>query len=325
MRYLVVGDVHVKTNNLVHIASLTSFLVGQARSSAPDAVVLLGDLLDYHEKVLTPCLNAAYTLVQALADICPVYILVGNHDYISNTQFLTDAHWMNGMKHWPGVTIVDKVLVTPAATFCPYVAPGRLAEALATCPTYVAGSLLFCHQEFRGCDMGAVRSEHGDADTDARLAVSGHIHDSQWIGRSIYYVGAPMQHAFGDAEKRIIALVDSGTFSITEIPVSIGRKVSLSVTAAELAAVDTHAFPPDASVRLTVCGSVSECQALKKTALYKKLGTRAKIVFRTADATPAPSAAARVLFVDCVRQRLGDTAAARHLFDRLVADCVKTE
>ena len=37
-------------------------------------------------------------------------LLVGNHDYINNQQFLTNNHWMNAMKDWNNVTIIDKVI-----------------------------------------------------------------------------------------------------------------------------------------------------------------------------------------------------------------------
>lgn len=322
MRYLVVGDVHVKTSNLAHIGKLARFLCTQAARC--DTVVLLGDVLDYHEKVLTPCLNAAYALVRELSAVRPVYVLVGNHDYISNSQFLTDAHWLNGMKPWPRVTVVDRVVVTPDAVFCPYVPPGRLADALATAPDYVPGKLLFCHQEFRGCDMGAVRSALGDCSADAALAVSGHIHDNQWVGSNIYYVGAPIQHAFGDADKRVVAFVDSNTLTVDEVPVGIGRKLTLTVSADALAAALPADLPDDTSVRLTVTGSVADCQAAKKTSHYKKLASRAKIVFRTTATTALPHTKPRTLFADSVRALLADNAAALAVFESLALACAKT-
>lgn len=292
MRALVVGDVHVKTCNIREIGQLAAFLAAQVREHAPDYVVLLGDVLDYHEKVLTPCLNAAYALVEQLAALCPVYILVGNHDYISNAQYLTPNHWMNALKQWRNVTVVDTVRVERGATFCPYVPPGRFADALATVPGAGHAATIFCHQEFRGCDLGAVRSEAGDAYAAfaGRLVVSGHIHDNQWLGTTVYYVGAPMQHAFGDREKRVVALVEDG--AVAEIPVGIGVKRTVSVAASELGTLAVDARPGE-SVRITVAGTVDECKALKKTAQFKALAKRAKIVFRMVEAKSAAGATQR--------------------------------
>ncbi len=283
MKALVVGDIHIKTSNIDHISKLTDFLVALANSRNPDIIILLGDILDYHEKVIIPCLNKAYELVQRLSTR-PVYILVGNHDYISNTQFLSDNHWMNAMKVWPNVKIVDKVLVEHGVTFCPYVFPGRLSEALDTVSGSTQTRILFCHQEFRGCDMGVVRSEVGDdALGFTPYIISGHIHDNQRLGDKMYYVGAPLQHSFSESEKRVVALVDLESIHVEEIPVGIGLKRTITVS------VDSAGdlVVPDGSsdVRVTIVGSVSECKAFKKTAKYKSLSKTAKIVFK-ATTTP---------------------------------------
>ena len=42
-----------------------------------------------------------------MSEITMTYILVGNHDMINNQQFLTDNHWMNGLKQWDNIVIVD--------------------------------------------------------------------------------------------------------------------------------------------------------------------------------------------------------------------------
>lgn len=278
---LVVGDIHVKTNNLHLIDDLASFLEKQVISESPDIVVLLGDILDYHEKILTQCLNKAYTLISRLSKLRPVYILVGNHDYISNSQFLTDTHWMNAMKLWPNVTIVDTVIVERGITFCPYVAPGRFSEALQKVDGASDSEIIMCHQEFRGCDLGVIKSEHGDeCDRYTGLIISGHIHDNQWLckdnGRGVYYVGAPLQHAFGDREKRVIAVIDRDS-CVREINVGIGRRTCITVPYTQ---IDTVTIDPGVETRVTVVATVSECRAFKKTQQYKQLSKKAKIVFK---------------------------------------------
>lgn len=306
MRYLVVGDIHVKSGNIADILRLLEFVAEAVAAHSPDAVVLLGDILDYHEKVLTPCLNTAYTFISRIASMRHVYVLVGNHDYISNSQFLTDAHWMNGMKRWHNVTIVDSAVARGDATFCPYVPAGRLGDALATCPEHRPGNVVFCHQEFRGCDMGSVRSEAGDDYAGMSLAVSGHIHDSQWLSTCVYYVGAPLQHAFGDKEKRVIAVVDTADRSVVEIPVNIGKKVSIAATCGDVSAACLAALPENASVRITLTGTLSECKAFKKSVLYKTLTRKAKVVFSTVGGArdSARSGQAKVSFMDHVRARI---------------------
>ena len=43
-----------------------------------------------------------------MSEISTTYILVGNHDLINNQQFLSTNHWMNALKDWPNIFIVDK-------------------------------------------------------------------------------------------------------------------------------------------------------------------------------------------------------------------------
>ena len=316
MRYLVVGDIHIKTSNIPQIAELSDFIVEQTLKTKPDAVVFLGDVLDYHEKVLTPCLNRAYTLIERVAELAPLYILVGNHDYISNMQFLTDNHWMNALKMWKNVTIVDRVIVENNTTFCPYVFPGRFTEALATCPGSSTSEIIFCHQEFRGCDMGAVKSEHGDEPgCVSSLVVSGHIHDNQQLSSNIRYVGAPLQHTFSEKEKRVLFLMD-GT-NIVEIPIGIGLKRSVPLAYIELDDFNDSQIEIGVDTRLIVSATVNECKAFKKTAKYKALIKRCKIVFRAVDAATTPSKKCEYMsFNDVCLNIISDSRNSERLADR---------
>jgi len=130
--FLAVGDVHIKLDNLLEIDHLTDTLVSLIQHHRPDYLVLLGDILHTHERIHTNCLNQAAKLFRKCSEIIPTYVLVGNHDYISNSQFLTDEHWMNPFKEWPGLFIVDRVTRVDSAVLCPYVPDGRLIEALET-------------------------------------------------------------------------------------------------------------------------------------------------------------------------------------------------
>ena len=107
-KLIAIGDIHIRLNTLEKTREMTTKLVSLVKETEPDFVVLLGDLLHTHNVVDTPCLNHAYDLVEKLRNITKVYIIVGNHDYISNSEFLTDKHWMNGMKEWDNVIICDK-------------------------------------------------------------------------------------------------------------------------------------------------------------------------------------------------------------------------
>jgi DNA repair exonuclease SbcCD nuclease subunit len=208
---LAIGDPHFKLDNMDVIDTYTHRVKEIVKKEKPGFVVILGDLLHTHEKLHTMVINKAYTFIDNLRKYTEVYVIVGNHDYINNTQFLSDLHWMNAMKYWDRVTIVDKGCSRDTDfgkfVFVPYVAPGRFVEALDLVDAnWRSARTIFCHQEFYGCKMGAIISEEGDQwSTSLPLCISGHIHDKQKLD-NIYYTGSSMQHAFGESHDKTINL-----------------------------------------------------------------------------------------------------------------------
>ena len=133
---LVIGDIHVKKNNLEEIRKFESKLKECIDEFNLTAIVLLGDNLDKHDTIFIPCLNHINSIIDLCRKACPTYILVGNHDMISPTEFLNNNHWLNAHKEWNNVYIVDRVLNKTVdgmkMTFIPYVENGRFIEALNT-------------------------------------------------------------------------------------------------------------------------------------------------------------------------------------------------
>ena len=214
MKILFIGDPHIKSDNVDEIDILMNEIKRLFVENSPNFIVVAGDVMHYHEKVYTPSLNKALEFIKFLTKLAYTYILVGNHDYENNNQFLTQNHWMNALKQWENVEIVDKVVSHDDFLLVPYVYPKRFVEALNTyeekeekADYWKTKKVIFAHQEFKGCKMGAIVSENGDDwDESYPQIISGHIHDRQWVGKNIYYPGAPLQHAFGDHEERVLCM-----------------------------------------------------------------------------------------------------------------------
>ena len=100
----------------------------------PRVIIMLGDLLHEHERLHTTPLNKAYDFVKMLSGYAATYCLVGNHDLINNRQFLTKNHWMNAMKEWDNVEVIDypRSIRMDGVHFAavPYVPPGAFEDAL---------------------------------------------------------------------------------------------------------------------------------------------------------------------------------------------------
>ncbi len=285
-KILVVGDIHIKLDNIPDIQLLMTKLEHELKSRSPDALILLGDVLHTHERIHTTCLNQAEQLFQMCTKYVPTYVLVGNHDYISNSQFLTTNHWMTPFKCWENLTIVDHVVSfsIKGETFvaCPYVPDGRMVEALDTYPDWKNASMIFGHQSLDGVKMGAITTEKVEEwKATYPFLCSGHIHDKQRVQPNLYYTGTPMQHAYGEKHNKTICMftVENGKMvehDEFELKVSVKRIEYITVAQAYHYALT---IDPHETVRLTVKGTKEECAIFKKTPAYQSLSKLAKIVF----------------------------------------------
>jgi DNA repair exonuclease SbcCD nuclease subunit len=228
----------------------------------------------------------------------------GNHMFLladgtvvhncNNQQFLSTEHWMNSMKEWSGVKIVDTVhhrhIKGYHLVFCPYVYPGRFQEALNSDLTDWKGAdCIFAHQEFYGCKMGAIVSVEGDQwDSKFPKVVSGHIHSKQNIGENVYYCGSSMQHAFGESEKNVIPVLrfNSGIsgYELEEVDLALPRKRIVYTDVQNIDDVKIPEVLPDGTgdkVKITISGVYDEFKAFKKTKKYRELvKTGTKVVFK---------------------------------------------
>jgi DNA repair exonuclease SbcCD nuclease subunit len=287
VKILFIGDPHIQVKNIPEVEIFMERLINLATKREPDLIIIAGDLLHTHERLHTLALNKAYEMVNDMRLIAKTYVLVGNHDYIQNQQFLTQNHWMTGLKEWKNTVIVDKVLSETIRgekfIFVPYVPPGRFEEALQTFHgEWRDASCIFAHQEFAGCKMGAIVSVEGDKwPLDNPHVISGHIHSKQSPQPNIYYSGSAMQHAFGESEKNIIACLtfDGGLHENDEVDLQLPRK---RIVYMDVEDIEDYSTPDTKdTIKVTVSGSYEQFKALKCTKKYKdmlKEGT--KVVFK---------------------------------------------
>ena len=286
---LCIGDPHFKVSNIDEVNIFIERITKLTEDIKPDAIIMMGDLLDTHEKIHSIPLNKAYEFIDKLRKISITYCIVGNHDYYNNSQFLTENHWLNGMKEWKNVVIVDKVILQEINGYkyilCPYVYPGRFKEAMETLDVDLNEvDCLFAHQEFYGCKMGAITSTEGDRwDLKNPLVISGHIHSNQKPQENIYYPGSSMQHAFGESDRNIIAVVKfiekNNRPNINEIDLGLPRKKIIykdieNVTNFEIKDTENK-------IKLSISGCYEEFKAFKKTNKYKDFIKKGvKVIFK---------------------------------------------
>ena len=292
-KMLFIGDLHFKVKNVEYVHLFTSKITAIADSTADlDFVLIAGDLLDNHDKIDVEPLNLALQLIHFLSQKHKTFVLVGNHDYKNNQQFLSNKHWMNALKRWSNVSIVDSVVEHEASgvrfLFVPYVPPGRFKEALETrisLEEILRFKAVFAHQEFYGCKMGPIQSKHGDKwDDKWPLVISGHIHDKQWSQQNIYYPGSAMQHAFGQSSENTVSVITwtDDEMQYEEIDLGMPKLTIKYINIDDIMKPLKFKNKQFRKYKIVLRGTQEEFKVFKKNSRYKQLLDEGfKITFKT--------------------------------------------
>jgi len=289
LKVIIIGDQHFKVDNIEEVDLFISKVEEVVSNIKPDFVVLLGDLLDTHERIHSVPLNRAYKFINTIRNICRTFVIVGNHDMEHNGVYLESKHWLNALKEWDNVTIVDKVIYEiideKKFIFSPYVYVGRFEEALNTLDTeWKDSKCIFAHQEFYGCKMGAFNSIDGDKwDVDFPNVISGHIHLNQKPQKNIYYPGSSLSVAFGETAKNIIAKLEFNNnekeYILDEIELELPKKKIIYINSEEVDNIDIP--KTEDKIKLSISGEYEEFKTFKKTKKYKELTSKGiKVVFK---------------------------------------------
>lgn len=303
MKALVIGDPHFKHNSdVTESEEYVKNIVNIALENSPTFIVILGDILDTHEIVRVQPHNLAEKFIEGLSEIAHTYVLIGNHDYINNSQFLTTNHIFGPFKKWSNLTIVDQVVGVYIEdryfVFVPYVPVGRFQEALDTLvkdgETWEFADCIFAHQEFRNCKPrnkdNTFKSKVGDVwDEDYPLIISGHIHKAQNVGPNIKYPGNSQQHSYLENANKYVWIVEwsentddetSTEPKITKIATGIKKKKAINMNVADIKGKSIDYFDEYNSFHLQVnlVGTSAEFNNFKSSKLYADL-TAAGTVF----------------------------------------------
>jgi DNA repair exonuclease SbcCD nuclease subunit len=274
MSVLLIGDPHFKTNNKEETDLFCQETYKYLENNdSPDKIIVLGDVLDTHEKINIRPMIRATTFLLKLTKYCKdIFVLVGNHDRPDNSVFLGPEHSLFTLK-FTGINIVDNVEIFDDLVFVPYVEPGRFLEALATknisekdlqSGKYKA---IFAHQEFKGAQMGGIVSLMGDEWKKEWTPVySGHIHDFQ-IMDNVTYVGTPYQTGYSDNSDKGLYLLDTEKNSLEKIKLNIIPKMIRHVKIEEILELK---FDENIKTKLVIEGDAREIRRMIVEKEYKR-------------------------------------------------------
>ena len=181
-----------------------------AKVEKVDGIYVLGDV--YEKRLLDAItLRYGFAMVLHLSKIAPVYLLPGNHDAHSSkgARFLLEVFeeiQNKNIMYLDGARIVRPAPKLSLDFFSlPWSPASEAQERLENMrgKRKAALNVLLMHHSIKDCRDGGWVCDNGlDADDVCAgwdLVASGHFHERQKFGDCGEYVGAPMEHDFGDA------------------------------------------------------------------------------------------------------------------------------
>lgn len=240
MNILLIGDPHFKNNNHLEtdVFVKETLIHVEKEKDNIDFIVILGDVLDTHEKINLQSLCRATNFIRKLAKLKFTFVLVGNHDRINNKVFLTEEHSLIGLKNNNNIQIVDKVLKFRHFIFVPYVQPGLFNKALETINFDISEiKSIFAHQEFYGAKMKSITSTIGDKwPREYPPVFSGHIHSFQKVQDNIIYIGTPYQINFGESDDKALLMlkINKENYDFKRVFLPYIKKKTLKIQAKDL-------------------------------------------------------------------------------------------
>jgi predicted phosphodiesterase len=194
MRTLITGDLHLSHNPRdAYRFAFMEWFADLAHKRKAERIIIAGDLTEEKDRHPAMLVNQVVEHVHALAEICPVVCLEGNHDYKDEGnaffQFLNripNTRWIS-----QPTVLADNVLLLPHTN--DYKRDWGTLK-LRAYPTIV------CHQTFNGANVGFGRKLEGiplSVLPTGSTTFCGDIHVPQEMDQLVY-IGAPYHVDFGD-------------------------------------------------------------------------------------------------------------------------------
>lgn len=269
---LLIGDIHLRIKSVSDFLSLKEKVFSTIKTHTPQTVIFMGDLLDTNDIVRVSLHEMITDFIAQISEKSKVFILIGNHDYSSPTQYLTNHHIFNPLKKWDNVWVVDEPLIFGDSLMMPYVPPGRFADAIFDVD-FSNIKRIFCHQSF----LPLIKFAKDTWTTDSPRVYSGHIHD-HCFDDNIFYTGSSLQVSCTENPDKKLWILTSQSLGqkdlITPIPVEIKGILTIKCKSKSLATIKPS---PIHHTKIVIRGTKTEYKKCKGKDYYKALEEKCTI------------------------------------------------
>lgn len=195
-----------------------------------EALVIAGDLTDAKDHHSAKLVTALATMLRDLGAHLPVYILMGNHDYVDpGTPFFGFLNAIPGLHFIREITTLE--VAGRSHLFIPHMRDHSIWSNAGKKSLDISKAYrVVMHQTVKGAiASNGDALEEGPADfllgQAKRPIIAGDIHNPHWVGNLIY-CGSPHPVHFGEEHKPRV-LLDTGGRDLTSIKRACVRKRTL--------------------------------------------------------------------------------------------------
>lgn len=288
MSLCIIGDLHFKVKTPERNRQIVSSILKIVSKKQPDCCILLGDVFDTHNIIHCSILFTVSDFLKRLQELTTVIVVVGNHDMSNQQDTFSGNHAFSAFSG-ENLNIVDKPTPLEIAEknilLVPYTPPGTFIESVSKfIPNWDRFDLIIAHQEFTGCKMGSIISNCEEWKDSYPPCISGHIHERQFIGENLLYLGTPVQHGYGDDSEKGIGFLDiSGDVDLSSITfkeLNVKKKSILNIDYEELDKAKKYEDKFESSdVKLVIRGSSTQIQQFKKSKDFNNLKKKCNLQF----------------------------------------------
>ena len=230
-------------SRLAHAVSCVKQVLNIAKREKADLVLFGGDMFHQRRTIAVPAFNAIYeAFAQFAVARIPVVMIHGNHDQADRNG---DAHSLYTFRTLATVCDSPGWVTVSGRSGAPYAILGlpytenveHVREVVRQpCPLPQAKPLLLAHLGVQGATLGSdfiYSNPHDVTLSDLNLdafdaAFLGHYHKHQQLAERCWYVGAPLQHTWGDVgQSRGCVVYDVDDRTVTHVPLEAPQFVVL--------------------------------------------------------------------------------------------------